>query len=210
MSQIPNLILQQYGVSSFSAAPDKMNHFPSEIQPLSETIIDYTQLRNLLSRGMWKEADRETARIMLEIGDREHKGYLDIEDIEIFPAFDLRTIDQLWVKYSQGLFGFSVQKRIWEESGGDPPSDNFLKCKFGQRVGWYINEHWLLWEELNFSLNAPQGHLPSSPLGGSCLVCDGCCSMIARKLESFHIYSAFPLDKLSHTNPVSSRKRSYI
>ncbi len=36
---------------------------------------------------------------------------------------DLRTIDQLWVKYSNGRFGFSVQKRIWHSIGGNKYAD---------------------------------------------------------------------------------------
>ncbi|CCQ59603.1 GUN4 domain-containing protein, partial [Crocosphaera watsonii] len=36
-----------------------------------------------------------------------------------FPCEDLRIIDQLWVKYSNGQFGFSVQKQIYmDELGG--------------------------------------------------------------------------------------------
>jgi HTH-type transcriptional regulator/antitoxin HigA len=54
--------------------------------------------------------------------------------IENFPCDDLRTIDQLWVKYSQGRFGFSVQKKIWLEVGGKVDYDT--ECKLGDRVGW--------------------------------------------------------------------------
>ncbi|HYX15858.1 MAG TPA: GUN4 domain-containing protein [Nostoc sp.] len=45
-------------------------------------------------------------------------GWLDYKSIENFPCTDLRTIDRLWVKYSNGHFCFSVQKRIWLECGG--------------------------------------------------------------------------------------------
>jgi len=112
----------------------------------SETGVDYTRLRDLLKAGNWKEADEETVKVML------------IDLIEEFPCTDLRTIDQLWVKYSNGHFGFSVQKSIWESVGKD-------YRKFGDRVGWRKgngrNKEWLKYLQLTFSLNAPQGHLPA-------------------------------------------------
>ncbi len=163
--------------------PNSWQHYMSlEIQLISEKGVDYSRLRDLLSIGNWKEADRETKSVMLKAVDRENKGYLDIEDIENFPYLDLQTIDRLWLKYSQGKFGFSVQKRIWQKLDENFPEGYPIKCKFGERLGWYVNNEWLIWEELNFSLTAPDGHLPSSPLGGNCLVCDGCCGVLASKL----------------------------
>ncbi|MEI2580272.1 GUN4 domain-containing protein [Scytonema sp. PRP1] len=89
---------------------------PSDLP--SEKGVDYTRLRDLLAAGKWKEADEETFAVMLKASGRENDGWLDIESIKNFPCTDLRTIDQLWVKYSNGGFGFSVQKRIWESVVG--------------------------------------------------------------------------------------------
>ncbi|HEY9611918.1 GUN4 domain-containing protein [Allocoleopsis sp.] len=50
---------------------------------------------------------------MLKAAGREKEGWLNVKSIEMFPYADLRTIDSLWVKYSDGRFGFSVQNRIW-------------------------------------------------------------------------------------------------
>ena len=60
---------------------------------------------------------------MLEAAGRESQGYLDIEDVENFPCQDLGTIDKLWVKYSDGKFGFSVQKKIYRDLGGTKDYD---------------------------------------------------------------------------------------
>lgn len=127
----------------------------------SEKGVDYTRLRDLLKAGKWKEADKETVRVMLKAAGKQPDDYLNPEDIEKFPCTDLRTIDQLWVRYSNGRFGFSVQKRIWESVGQDI-------YKFGDRVGWRkgiletsINKQWLYYNDLTFSLEAPEGHLPS-------------------------------------------------
>lgn len=132
------------------------------IQLLSAVGIDYTNLQNLLAAGEWQEADEETGRIMLKVAKREEEGWLTYENIETFPCEDLRTIDQLWVKYSKGRFGFSVQKKIWLEVGGKPDSDYEVWENFGDRVGWYVKEKddWKMYEDLSFSLYAPIGHLP--------------------------------------------------
>ncbi|MEZ2233723.1 GUN4 domain-containing protein [Microcoleus sp.] len=126
--------------------------------------VDYTRLRDLLAAGKWKEADEETLKVMLKAARREKEGYFNKESIENFPCDDLRTIDQLWVKYSQGHFGFSVQKKIWLEVGGKVDYDT--ECKLGDRVGWRNRRKgkkgWLEYDDLTFNLKqAPRGHLPS-------------------------------------------------
>jgi len=126
--------------------------------------VDYTRLRDLLATGEWKEADLETFKVMLKAARREKEGYFNRESIENFPCDDLRTIDQLWVKYSQGHFGFSVQKKIWLEIGGKVDYDT--ECKLGDRVGWRNRRKgkkgWLEYDDLTFNLKqAPRGHLPS-------------------------------------------------
>ncbi|MFM6623822.1 MAG: GUN4 domain-containing protein, partial [Dolichospermum sp.] len=80
--------------------------------------VDYRKLRDLLAAGKWKEADEETRQVMLAVAKRERERWLNVESIDNFPCADLRTIDQLWVKYSDGRFGFSVQKRIYQGLGG--------------------------------------------------------------------------------------------
>ena len=151
----------------------------------SEKGVDYTRLRDLLKAGKWKQADQETLAVMLKAAGREQKDWLDPESIKNFPSADLRTIDQLWVKYSNGRFGFSVQKRIWESV--EENYDNF-----GDRVGWRtyktvvennitecldnINKRlgfkqeavtrtpaeWLYYTDLTFETHAPEGHLPAT------------------------------------------------
>ncbi|ARV58437.1 hypothetical protein BZZ01_07105 [Nostocales cyanobacterium HT-58-2] len=78
----------------------------------------YHQLAYYLAAGKMLEADEETYKVMLRVADRERKGYLSLNDISKFPYEDLRVIDRLWVQYSNGKFGFSVQKRIWQDLGG--------------------------------------------------------------------------------------------
>ncbi|OHY42758.1 hypothetical protein BCV63_09320 [Cylindrospermopsis raciborskii CS-508] len=72
----------------------------------------YTKLETLLKSQDFREADIETAKVMLAVANRQSEGWLRIEDAENFPCKELRTIDNLWLKYSQGKFGISVQQEI--------------------------------------------------------------------------------------------------
>ena len=119
----------------------------------------YICLEQLLANQEWKEADEETARVMLKIAKREEETFLNKEAIENFPCDDLEIIDQLWLKYSSGLFGFSVQGNIWLECGGK--LDYEIQCKLGDRLGWRKQGTWLKYEELDFDIaTIYPGHLP--------------------------------------------------
>lgn len=131
----------------------------------SERNIDYTQLRNLLKARKWKEADQETTQRMCEAMGQQKEGWLRTGDVQQFPCADLRTIDQLWVKYSDGKFGFSIQKKIWQKHGS-PTKYNTKWGNFGVEVGWRtkgmlgIGAEWKLYSEFTFDTSAPEGHLP--------------------------------------------------
>jgi hypothetical protein len=95
---------------------------------------------------------------MLKVAGREYAGWLDTESIKKFPCEDLRTIDQLWVEYSNGRFGFSVQKRIYQSLGGTREYNWEVCAKFGDKVGWRKKAEWLYYyEDLTFYEEA---HLP--------------------------------------------------
>lgn len=122
--------------------------------------IDYSQLRYLLTHGEWREADMETMTIMLKLSNRQKEGWLRIEDIDRFFCEDLSTIDQLWLKFSYGRFGFTVQKEIYESLGGNTNyNPNIWDC-FGDRVGWRLNHKWLYYNQLSFTLHSRPGNLP--------------------------------------------------
>jgi tetratricopeptide (TPR) repeat protein len=128
--------------------------------------ISYSNLKILLSQNKWKEADQELAKILKEMATKvsdEDGAYCSV--IENFPERDLLTIDQAWLKYSDGKFGFSVQQKIFEESGRD-------RNTFGANTGWRIQDaegsyRWI--DNLSFNYDfdaAPKGHLPSSLWAG--------------------------------------------
>lgn len=136
---------------SSNSAPDNLNSVKG---------IDYTKLRDLLAAGKWQDADRETKAVMLKVSSREIMGYLQLKHIENFPAQDILTIDRLWVDYSDGHFGWSIQKLIWQDVGGKLSADYETYRRFGERVGWRVNGSWLNYSDITFTLKALQGHLP--------------------------------------------------
>jgi GUN4-like len=126
----------------------------------SDVGMDYTRLRNLLQAGKWKEADKETETLMLQVAGREKTGWLDFESIKNFPCTDLCTIDKLWLRHSNGHFGFSVQKCIWDSIGGKPDADYETYKIFGDRLGWRENNKWLNDPNLTFTKDSPGGAFP--------------------------------------------------
>jgi hypothetical protein len=122
----------------------------------------YVKLRDLLKAGKWREADRETndcIRCMSEVMDRQNESCLDVEEIKKFSCQDLKNIDRLWVKHSNGKFGFSVQQKIWQECGS-PMKNNDDWKKFSDRVGWCKDGNLLEYDSLTFNLKkAPKGKL---------------------------------------------------
>ncbi|MEB3282915.1 MAG: GUN4 domain-containing protein [Lyngbya sp.] len=136
-----------------------------EVQP-ELNLSHYYKLRSLLEEGKWREADEETYRVMLKVANREDEDWLNEDAIKNFPCKDLQIIDQLWVKYSEGKFGFSVQKEIYLKVGGNPdvkiPSDE-VWYNFCDKVGWRQKNRWMNHDErLDIDdTSAIVGHLPT-------------------------------------------------
>ncbi|MEH2326416.1 MAG: GUN4 domain-containing protein [Nostoc sp.] len=119
----------------------------------------YIHLQNLLSEGRWEDADHETADRMWEVAGKWEERSLQAKDFENFSCEDLRTIDNLWTKYSKQHFGFSIQSRIFQSS--DVKNDFF---KFMSQIGWgKLDEKSNVFYYVpkpEYSLSAPEGELP--------------------------------------------------
>jgi hypothetical protein len=98
----------------------------------SSSGMDYRKLRDLLAARKWQEADKETLRVILAVAKREQEGWLNTSSIDNFSCEDLHIIDQLWVKYSNGKFGFSVQRKIYQSLGGTRSYDKKIWEAFGR------------------------------------------------------------------------------
>ncbi|MEK0189125.1 GUN4 domain-containing protein, partial [Microcoleus anatoxicus] len=120
------------------------------VQLKSARGVDYTRLRDLLAAGKWKEANWET---QVQIMGGKTENYRAMGLMLDLPCPDFHTIDRLWLKYSKGRFGFSVQKSIWERVDA-----NIID--FAHSLGWVDGKRALCYEDVNFTLGAPVGHLP--------------------------------------------------
>ncbi len=150
---------QQFVESGVATSQTAAVHNSFEVELPSECGIDYTYLRHLLADQQWREADEETTRLMLKAAKREKDGYLDLDSIQNFPCTDLHTLDQLWITYSDGRFGFSVQKRIWENLSQE--METVTEQQLGDCLGWRSNGEWLDYDDLSFDHNnSPAGNLP--------------------------------------------------
>ncbi len=132
----------------------------------SERGVDYTGLRDMMKAGKWREADEETLQLMLRAVGKSPTDIIRSEDYRTFPCTDLQTIDRLWVTYSQGQFGLSVQKRIYVETGN--PVDGQLLVRhrenynqFAERVGWLLDGDIVDYKDLDADPSiSPTGELP--------------------------------------------------
>ncbi|WP_416672553.1 caspase, EACC1-associated type [Egbenema bharatensis] len=129
---------------------------------------DYSTLESLLQANDWRGADDETRQLVLQIANRQQKGWLDEASLENFPCEDLQWLDDLWVQHSDGKFGFSVQARIWQEVGS-PTEYNEEWEEFGDRVGWRKDGQWLSYDSLAADLDlSPAGEFPGGDWLGGC------------------------------------------
>ncbi len=117
-------------------------------------------LQSLLSQQLWQYADEMTLRLVLQQAQRLQSAKFTVTDLKNYSCQHLNQLDQLWSQHSQGHFGFRVQAQIWEQMGKGPQPDWHAWCDFGSKVGWYDQTSWRSWNDLNFSLAAPRGHLP--------------------------------------------------
>ena len=148
-------------VKKEQAEQAKLKDLTLTMETLADQVTDarYADLECYLKSGEWKKADDETYRLMItEVGKEEGQWFMT-EDVLNFPAEPLKVIDELWVKFSDGKFGFSVQKAMYMACGGIPDGRYYEKAwrRFCQRNGWMDNSRSVL---IKFDANSPRGHLP--------------------------------------------------
>jgi serine/threonine protein kinase len=137
--------------------PPKMSVLPKLITKRA----NFTQLNEYLKQGKWEEADQETTDIMFNIIKLQSNSN-DDDKWKNFPREELKIIDDLWVKYSNRHFGFSIQKEIWDSliGKGDDFSLTSRYWRFADQVGWRVEKNWLNLKNISFHLQSRKGHLP--------------------------------------------------
>jgi GUN4-like/NACHT domain len=143
--------------------PNQAKIEPSWLDALQT--MRYGKLEQLMQAGEWRKADQLTYRLMIQTCRKDFGSDFSVKDLQEFPCPDLRRIDDLWVRHSQGRFGFSVQKKIWEDCGSPQRYSGEDKEKwhtFWEQVGWTTGgTNFVDYDNLTWNLNARFGQLPS-------------------------------------------------
>jgi serine/threonine-protein kinase len=148
--------------SQFATASSVNTVTKQRRQPLTIT-VSYEGLEQLLKLSDWRSADEMTAKLILKLVDCQGYDCLEILDIQKLTSQSIKRIDHLWHEYSNGHFGFSVQKQFWQTCGA-PDDYNKNWEQFANLVGWRSNGGWRSYHSLYFSLKCPRGMLPNPNL----------------------------------------------
>ena len=122
----------------------------------SDVGFDYSPLQQYLLKENYEDADRFTSSKLRELaGDNAvERGYVYFSEVESIPCHDLSTLNKLWIVYSRGKFGFTVQAKILDSVGG-------RYDKLWPRIGWKKDGEWTRYPKaFNWSIDAPNGHMP--------------------------------------------------
>ncbi len=142
-------------------------HQPAALSPLldasggwfstgSESDLEYSTLQQALLEERFEEADRLTSAFLRQLAGEqaERRGYVYFSEVLSIRGLDLVTIDRLWIAYSQGRFGFTVQARLLATVNG-------RYDKLWPRIGWKKEGVWTRYPRaFDWSLKAPEGHMP--------------------------------------------------
>lgn len=143
-----------------SAEPDPTIALPSPCAR-PQCGMDYTALKEHLVKGEYQLADDETRALLIKLAgpDAVKRGWVYFTEasqcrmdgmepvhqcviarraarcsqVKFIPVADLQTIDQLWKAYSNGKFGFSVQREMWLQNKKQWQ-------KFFKRIDWTVGE----------------------------------------------------------------------
>ncbi|MBK1988765.1 GUN4 domain-containing protein [Sphaerospermopsis aphanizomenoides BCCUSP55] len=131
----------------------------------SESFFSTERLEELLSQGNFQEADEETKSLILRMS--QSSNVLNAQSIPRLSCASLSNINRIWRSNSQGRFGFAVQAQKWKSLFGNKfEATNEYFDDFATELGWRYRGRFLPKEQINYSLNAPVGHLPRLFLDG--------------------------------------------
>jgi hypothetical protein len=118
--------------------------------------LDFGALQHHLMHRAFESADRCTSEHLRQLAGEAavKRGYVYYSEVSTMPAADLESLDRLWVCYSQGRFGFSVQARLLQVCEGQWE-------RLWPRLGWKLDGTWTRYPgSFIWSLEAPEGHMP--------------------------------------------------
>ena len=122
----------------------------------SDSDINYDELQLMLVEQKFEDADRLTSSYLRQLAGKlaKKRGYVFYSEVMNMSVKDLQTIDRLWIIYSTGRFGFSIQAKILKSVG--------KKYELmWPKIGWKKEGLWTRYPtSFCWSLDAPDGHMP--------------------------------------------------
>jgi hypothetical protein len=118
--------------------------------------VDYAPLQQALALQQYEEADRLTSEILRQLAGPAavQRGYVYYSEVPPMASADLDSLDRLWVCFSRGRFGFSVQGRLLRACRG-------RWDQLWPRIGWKNGSQWTRYPgSFQWSIEAPEGHMP--------------------------------------------------
>ncbi|XP_073056600.1 tetrapyrrole-binding protein, chloroplastic-like [Primulina eburnea] len=133
--------------------------------PSTSQNISFDLLQQHLSDQNFRQADEETRRLLIVLAGEsaQKRGYVFFSEVQFIPESDLKTIDELWRKYSDNKFGYSVQKKIWKKVNKDF-TKFFIKVVWMKKLETEVEQYnyrsfptEFMWD---MDENVVEGHLP--------------------------------------------------
>lgn len=134
--------------------------------PSTSKTFSLDLLQQHLSDQNFREADEETRRLLIVLAGEaaQKRGYVFFSEAQFIPEQDLKDIDELWKKYSNNKFGYSVQKRIWRQKCNKDFTKFFIKVGWMKKLDTEVEQYnyrsfpnEFIWE---LNDDTPEGHLP--------------------------------------------------
>jgi hypothetical protein len=104
----------------------------------------------------FEEADRITSALLRKLagGEAVRRGYVYYSEVPPMASADLDSLDRLWVCFSRGRFGFSVQGTLLASCNGRWEL-------LWPKLGWKDGGLWTRYPgSFQWSIDAPEGHMP--------------------------------------------------
>ncbi|HEY9605747.1 MAG TPA: GUN4 domain-containing protein, partial [Allocoleopsis sp.] len=119
------------GVASLAQRVEycNLNITPAKRHKLTQswqTPATWANLEANLAKREWVTADWVTLKLMEKIASKGKEpesatqSVLTVSALRNFPCQKLKRIDRLWLKYSEGRLGFSVQQQFYLQTGNTP------------------------------------------------------------------------------------------
>nr|PNR27418.1 hypothetical protein PHYPA_029570 [Physcomitrium patens] len=168
VGRVPGVVSVVSGRSSIAVAVssqkrDGVEQELATIDLVTDSGASLETLREKLAAGEWEAADAETRRLLCVLAGEEavKRKWVYFSEVKFISASDLTKVDSLWRQYSNGKFGYSVQKKIWNNSGKSWNT-------FFRKVGWTrpLDDYQDTYKKfpLEFMWDVadptPEGHLP--------------------------------------------------